>query len=69
MADMDYEKKASAIEPVKPSDIESGNVSSEVQVDKNGFKLFPQPVPGDKMDPLNWSTWQKHGILAIVMSL
>ncbi|KAK7976819.1 protein phosphatase [Apiospora arundinis] len=35
----------------------------------DGFKLFPQPVPGDKLDPLNWSFAQKHVILAIVMAL
>lgn len=30
--------------------------------------LFPQPVD-DPLDPLNWSFFQKHGILAIVMAL
>ncbi len=69
MAEIDHEKKTAAIEPVRAQDIESGNVSGEVQVDKNGFKLFPQPVQGDKLDPLNWTSLQKHGILGIVMAL
>ena len=69
MPEIDQEKKA-VIEPVgAQQDVESGAVSGEVQVDKNGFKLFPQPVQEDKLDPLNWSTWRKHGILAIVMAL
>lgn len=69
MADIDYEKKAAAVDPNGAQDVESGAVSGEVQVDKNGYKLFPQPVQGDKLDPLNWSTWQKNGILGIVMAL
>lgn len=40
-----------------------------VQVTENGLKLFPQPVAGDALDPLNWSSAQKHIILAIVMAL
>lgn len=41
----------------------------EILVSKDGLKLFPQPVQGDSLDPLNWSTLQKHSILAIVMAL
>ncbi|KAI6532658.1 hypothetical protein MCOR10_002812 [Pyricularia oryzae] len=40
-----------------------------VQVTENGLKLFPQPVAGDALDPLNWSSAQKHIILAIIMAL
>ncbi|OQD86631.1 hypothetical protein PENANT_c007G10553 [Penicillium antarcticum] len=35
-------------------------------VNKNGIKLHPQPT-ADSLDPLNWSSLQKHTILAIVM--
>ncbi|KAF1991444.1 MFS transporter [Aulographum hederae CBS 113979] len=35
---------------------------------KDGFKLHPQPT-SDPLDPLNWSSGRKHGILAIVMAL
>lgn len=35
-------------------------------VNKNGIKLHPQPT-SDALDPLNWSKFQKHVILAIVM--
>ncbi|CAI7620479.1 unnamed protein product [Penicillium bialowiezense] len=35
-------------------------------VNKNGIKLHPQPT-ADSLDPLNWSSLQKHVILAIVM--
>lgn len=36
---------------------------------KDVFALHPKPVPGDSLDPLNWSSFQKHVILAIVMAL
>ena len=35
-------------------------------VTKDGFRLHPQPT-SDPLDPLNWSSFQKHSILAIVM--
>jgi hypothetical protein len=35
-------------------------------VNKNGIRLHPQPT-ADSLDPLNWSSRQKHGILSIVM--
>ena len=60
------EKKASIVDI---PDTEAGHVAAEVLLDKNGFKLFPIPVRGDGLDPLNWSSVQKHGILAIVMAL
>ncbi|KAL1869452.1 hypothetical protein VTK73DRAFT_3097 [Phialemonium thermophilum] len=43
--------------------------ADEVLLGKDGFRLFPQPALGDELDPLNWSPFQKHTILAIVMSL
>jgi hypothetical protein len=46
-----------------------GTVTSEVVIGDDGFKLFPQPVTGDKLDPLNWSFVQKHAVLSIVMAL
>ncbi|KAJ5177413.1 Major facilitator superfamily domain general substrate transporter [Penicillium coprophilum] len=35
-------------------------------VNKNGIRLHPQPT-ADSLDPLNWSIFQKHVILSIVM--
>lgn len=35
-------------------------------VNKNGIRLHPQPT-ADSLDPLNWSRFQKHVILSIVM--
>jgi hypothetical protein len=35
-------------------------------VNKNGIRLHPQPT-ADPLDPLNWSKFQKHVILSIVM--
>jgi hypothetical protein len=35
-------------------------------VTKDGIKLHPQPTT-DPLDPLNWPTWRKSLILAIVM--
>ncbi|KAK8118259.1 uncharacterized protein PG998_006540 [Apiospora kogelbergensis] len=45
------------------------DTNEAVLVGDDGFKLFPQPVAGDPLDPLNWSFAQKHAILAIVMAL
>ncbi len=33
---------------------------------KDGIRVHPQPT-SDPLDPLNWSPWKKHSILAIVM--
>lgn len=41
----------------------------EIVLSKDGFKLFPQPVLGDDLDPLNWSFFQKHVILSIIMAM
>jgi hypothetical protein len=38
----------------------------EGAVTKDGIKVHPQPTT-DPLDPLNWSTWRKSVILAIVM--
>ena len=43
--------------------------ADEVVLGKDGFRLFPQPILDDELDPLNWSSTRKHTILAIVMSL
>lgn len=40
--------------------------SYESGVTKNGMRLHPQPT-SDPLDPLNWSSFKKHLILAIVM--
>ena len=40
----------------------------EIILSGDGIVLHPQPVD-DPMDPLNWSTFHKHTILAIVMAL
>lgn len=46
-----------------------GTVTNEVVIGDDGFKMFPQPVTNDDLDPLNWSFVQKHTILSIVMAL
>ncbi|KAJ5587469.1 uncharacterized protein N7459_003234 [Penicillium hispanicum] len=42
------------------------HVVYEPAVDNSGIRLHPQPTP-DELDPLNWSSLQKHTILFIVM--
>ena len=52
--------------------IADGSIShaaNEIVLSEEGFKLFPQPVLSDSLDPLNWSFVQKHIILAIIMSM
>jgi MFS family permease len=71
------QKKDEASSPVllptssKPElhDTVQGSVTDELVLSKDGFALFPQPVLSDELDPLNWSSFQKHTILAIIMAL
>lgn len=46
-----------------------GQITNEIVIGADGFKLFPQPVLNDELDPLNWSFTRKHIILSIVMAL
>ncbi|KAF9245123.1 hypothetical protein DTO027I6_9190 [Penicillium roqueforti] len=46
--------------------MEGTQVLHNAAVDKNGIRLHPQPT-SDPLDPLNWSSLQKNGILSIVM--
>lgn len=41
---------------------------AEHNISKDGVRLHPQPT-ADPFDPLNWSSFSKHIILAIVMYL
>jgi hypothetical protein len=71
MSDSYAEKESKVLEPVEgqADGGEPGQITAEVLLDPNGFKLFPQPVRGDDLDPLNWTSFQKHVILSIVMAL
>lgn len=40
--------------------------AEETVVTRDGFRVHPQPT-SDPLDPLNWSSFRKHSILAIVM--
>ncbi|KID98765.1 Major facilitator superfamily domain, general substrate transporter, partial [Metarhizium majus ARSEF 297] len=51
------------------ADASPSHETTEFVLSKDGFKLFPQPILGDHLDPLNWSFAQKHTILAIIMSI
>lgn len=42
------------------------HVGDNFQITKDGMRLHPQPT-ADPLDPLNWSSFKKHLILAIVM--
>lgn len=71
MADAEKQDKSFAT-PTSPG-LEAkdavGQTTDELVLSKDGLPLFPQPVLGDELDPLNWSKVQKHTILAIVMAL
>lgn len=47
---------------------EKGIVNQDHKITKDGVILHPQPT-ADPLDPLNWSSFRKHTILAIVMYL
>lgn len=70
----DTKEKISIVErdgfPSNNVDNEKGNVPHVEHhiVSKDGIVLHPQPT-ADALDPLNWSSWKKHTILAIVMYL
>ena len=70
----DTKEKISIVErdglPSNNVDNEKGNVPhvEHYIVSKDGVVLHPQPT-ADALDPLNWSSWKKNTILAIVMYL
>lgn len=73
---MDISSKKEDIEAGGPEstrnakhDIVRRDSSELVVLGSDGFKLFPQPIVGDTLDPLNWTTAQKNMVLAIVMAL
>ena len=47
---------------------EKGIVDQDQNTSRDGVRLHPQPT-ADPLDPLNWSSFRKHTILAIVMYL
>lgn len=61
-------KKTTALDSNSQND-EVNQTTDELYLSKNGLRLFPQPVREDVLDPLNWSFFQKHVILAIIMAL
>lgn len=63
MDQISHSKRAEAHVQVMPTQTEVMSSSEDA-----GIALHPQPVD-DALDPLNWSTFHKHTILAIVMSL
>lgn len=67
--DQPIKEEKSLPPPSEESEKDEGNITRDIVLSKDGLKLFPQPVQGDSLDPLNWSAAQKHAILAIVMAL
>jgi MFS family permease len=55
-------------EKLERSSIAPPPVGVDNVVTRDGFRLHPQPTT-DPLDPLNWSSFQKHTILGIVMFL
>lgn len=51
--------------PETRSDFQDGD-DQTILASIGGMGKFPQPTT-DVLDPLNWSTIQKHSILAIIM--
>lgn len=61
------EQSANASSDQLPDSTEKGaQLVGDTTVNKSGIKVHPQPT-SDPLDPLNWSSLQKHVILAIVM--
>ncbi|KAL1842345.1 hypothetical protein VTJ49DRAFT_5513 [Mycothermus thermophilus] len=68
MVDLEEREKKAPPTPTRAPSV-VGHVTDELALSPNGLPLWPQPVRGDDLDPLNWSKFQKHIILAIVMAL
>jgi hypothetical protein len=70
------EKTESKDVPMEKDDLKKGIAGDDEKIDtddavalaKDGLKMHPQPT-SDPLDPLNWSSLKKHGILGIVMAL
>lgn len=60
-------KKDPEIDAPSPDPVDSAQ--GEALLSKSGVVLHPHPVQNDVLDPLNWSSFQKHTLLAIVMAL
>ncbi|KAI4180612.1 MAG: hypothetical protein LQ346_006953 [Caloplaca aetnensis] len=68
MAEREKPKGASAQFDEKAAiDPEIGQ-AEDIGISKDGLKVHPQPT-ADPLDPLNWSSFKKNSILAIVMYL
>ncbi|KAL5403204.1 hypothetical protein PMIN03_010079 [Paraphaeosphaeria minitans] len=52
-----------------PSQVPTDSAQGEIISSEGGTALHPHPVQDDALDPLNWSSFQKHILLAIVMAL
>ena len=64
------EKDSNGQDNGSPFDVahEKGIVNQDHNISKDGVRLHPQPT-ADPLDPLNWSSFRKNTILAIVMYL
>jgi hypothetical protein len=65
MDEMESKKDLGTTVPSQAADSAHG----EVILSEDRVVLHPQPVQDDALDPLNWSSFQKHTVLAIVMAL
>lgn len=77
MADIEKEKQdipiaeGEALQQPLDEKAEDGTIAphppgADNVVMKDGIRVHPQPT-SDPLDPLNWTTFQKHTILAIIM--
>ncbi|KAJ9613355.1 hypothetical protein H2200_003297 [Cladophialophora chaetospira] len=64
--DGDHPTQHTLDEKVEDGTVAPAPPTVENVVTRDGFRLHPQPTT-DPLDPLNWSSFQKHSILAIVM--
>lgn len=65
MDEMEIKKETPILAPAK---IATDAAQGEIVISEDGIVLHPQAVD-DVLDPLNWSSIQKHTILGIVMAL
>lgn len=62
---MDEKQGEKPYEPVLEDRDDRKSIPAENAVTRDGIVVHPQPT-SDSLDPLNWTSWRKHSILAII---
>lgn len=65
MEEKTIEKSATALDTTAEKQGHENAVGDNHGVRRDSVQTHPQPT-SDALDPLNWTSWRKHSILAVV---